>query len=320
MSIKFKTSTQPKWTAPMLATLSDTPFSDPNWIFERKLDGMRCILHKKGDVVNIWSRNKIKQNNVFPELVAALRQYPSNFILDCEVVAFEGNKTSFEKIALRMHVQNPAPKLIRQVPIVAYVFDLLYLNNYNLSSLPLMIRKKILQENFKFTKPLKYLNHCVANGLKLYAAAETKGWEGIIAKQADSPYIHRRSKAWLKLKCDQGQEFVIAGYTPPQGQRIKFGALLLGYYKNKSLHYAGKVGTGFDVKTLIAIETKMRSLQIKKCPFVDYGDRSSNVTWVKPKLVAELGFTEWTADGHLRHPRFLGLRTDKAASQIRREG
>lgn len=320
MKTIFKPSKQPNWIAPMLATLVYKPFSDPAWLFERKLDGMRCILHKSGDQVTIWSRNKKNQNKVFPELVQALKKYRSNFILDCEVVCLAGTKTDFEKLQERMHVQNPSTELLRKFPVVAYVFDIMYLNDFDLTNFPLLVRKKILKENFKFSKPFKYLSDRKKNGLQYFEYAVSKGWEGVVAKLSDSKYIQKRSKEWLKFKCDFAQEFVIGGYTQPRGHRVKFGALLLGYYKNGTLRYAGKVGTGFTVDMLLQLHKRMQGLEVKKSPFVDYADQTENIKWLKPKLVAQLGFTEWTSTGRLRHPRYLGLRNDKISSAVRREG
>lgn len=304
----------------MLATLSDKPFSDPNWIFEPKLDGMRCLLEKKGSKIVILSRNRKIQNNVFPEIVAALKKYKSDFIIDSEIVTFVGKTTSFSQLQLRMHVQNPDPKLLRKVPVVAYLFDIIHLNGYDLTKMPLIARKHVLKDNFKLTKPLFYLAHKNERGLVLFKQACKQGLEGLIAKRADSTYQHHRSRDWLKLKCGQEQEFVIAGYTKPQGSRAKFGALLLGYYENKKLKYAGRVGTGFNDDTLIFLHKKMSVLHAAKSPFSDYDLKSNAVTWLKPKLVAQVEFFEWTTTGRLRHPSFKGIRTDKSASDVRREG
>lgn len=318
MNLNVKKIKQPKWLAPMLATLTKVVFSDSAWLYERKLDGMRCLVHKDGDQITIWSRNKVLQNDVFPELVTALKKYHSDFILDCEVVSFEGTKTSFERLGFRMHVQNPEPKLIRAVPVLAYVFDILYLNGYDLSKLPLLLRKKVLKENFKFTKPFKLLTYRKANGTKYFEYARQHGWEGIIGKRMDVGYEHKRSKHWLKFKCIQGQEFVIGGFTLPRGERLKFGALLLGYYENGKFKYAGRVGTGFDSDMLLSLHTQMRFLITKDSPFVDFSDDADTV-WLKPKIVAQVELTEWTSDGKLRHPTFLGIRTDKTAKSIIRE-
>ncbi len=303
----------------MLATLTKNYFSDPNWIYECKLDGMRCLLQKKGNKVTIYSRNRKIQNLVYPELVAALMKYPGNFVLDSEVVAFDKKKTSFEKLQPRMHVQNPTAALIKQVPIYAYVFDILSLNGKNLCDLPLMKRKEILLTNFKFKDPLRHLEYKVQYGEKFLQQACKAGWEGLIAKSANSKYEHRRSRNWLKFKCTKGQEFVIGGYTAPRGSRTKFGALLLGYYMNGEFKYAGKVGTGFNQELLDLLYAKMIKLKQAQSPFSDYALNSKSITWLQPKLIAEIGFAEWTKDGRLRHPRFIGIREDKRAKNVRRE-
>lgn len=308
-----------QWQPPMLATLTKQPFSDPAWIYERKLDGMRCLLYKYDNDISIWSRNKKLQNDFFPELVNALKNYPSDFILDSEIVALVAKKTSFEMLQNRMHVKNPSAELIKKVPLTVYVFDIIYLNGYELIHLPLLDRKKIITQNFKFIKPLKYLSHKNTHGLELLQTACQQGWEGLIAKLSTSKYVHKRSTNWLKFKCSMGQEFIIAGYTQPQRSRLKFGALLLGYYLNGKLLYAGKVGTGFNSELLMLLHKKMLRLEIKKSPFENYDQDLSNIIWLKPQLIAEVEFSEWTLGGRLRHPRFKGLRTDKRAKAIKRE-
>jgi bifunctional non-homologous end joining protein LigD len=312
--------TQPELIAPMLATLTDRVFSDPDWIYERKLDGMRCILNKKGDQINIWSRNNKLQNNVFPELVTALKRYPSDFILDCEVVTFIKTTTSFERLQERLHVQNPDSALMKRIPVVAYVFDILFLNGYDLTKLTLLDRKKIIKQNFKFAAPYKLLNYRKTNGARYFEYARRHNWEGLIAKQASSTYLNRRSRTWLKMKCNQDQEFVIGGYTKPRGQRVMFGALLVGYYENGRFKYAGKVGTGFNASNLLLLLKKMQPLETNESPFSDYNPvRNNAIQWINPKLVIELRFTEWTAGGHLRHPNYLGLRNDKKHKLVIRE-
>lgn len=317
--LQDKKKAQPAWCAPMLATLSYEPFSDPNWIFEHKLDGMRCLLFKKGSQVKIYSRNKKLQNNSYPELVTALEKLPGDFILDSEVVVFNGKITSFEALQERMHVKDPSKELQKAVPIYAYVFDVLYLNGYNLCDLQLIERKKILLGAFKFKDPLRHMEYTVGVGEKFLKQVCKLGLEGLIGKLATAKYEHKRSKSWLKLKCSRGQELVIGGYTKPTGSRTHFGALLLGYYENGQFKYAGKVGTGFDQATLKSLYGKMLKLKCASSPFIDYNPKSKTITWLEPKLLAELRFTEWTSAGHLRHPSFLGLRLDKKAKQVTRD-
>jgi len=303
----------------MLATLSNKPFSDPNWIYERKLDGMRCILIKHKDKVIILSRNHKIQNNFYPELVAALKKYRSDFILDSEVVAFSGQQTSFESLQLRMHIKDPTPIIIKNTPLTVFIFDILNLNGHDVTKIPLWARKQVIKDNFEFAKPFKYLPFRKNDGLKFLQKACDKKWEGIIAKRSDSEYVHKRSTDWLKFKCSHSQEFVIGGYTEPQGTRLKFGALLLGYYQNGKLKYAGKVGTGFNADSLILIHQKMRSLTTNNSPFHNYNNNVTNTIWLKPSLVCDVEFSEWTSEGKLRHPRFKGLRNDKPSKKVTRE-
>ncbi|AHE67947.1 non-homologous end-joining DNA ligase [Legionella oakridgensis] len=306
--------------SPMLATLTKDYFSNKDWIYERKLDGERCLLHKHGKRVKMLSRNNKEQNNFYPEISQALKEFPGNFILDCELVTFDGKITSFSRLQNRMHVKNPCEKLIRKYPVFAYVFDILYLDGYSLEELPLRKRKVILKTVFAFKgHSIRYLPHRNELGEQYLHEACSKGWEGVIAKHANSQYVRQRSRQWLKFKCGHGQEFVIGGYTQPQGQRIGFGALLLGYYQDKQLKYCGRVGTGFDDEFLEFLHHRMTSLQSDACPFTDFSESNDHITWIEPKLVAEVGFTEWTSNHKLRHPYFLGLRKDKDAKEVCRE-
>lgn len=304
----------PKWLSPMLATLTKNYFSDPNWIYEHKLDGMRCLVFKHGNSVDLYSRNKVKQNDVFPELVKVFTSYPGDFILDGEIVAFKGKNTSFEQLQERMHVQNPSKLLLKKFPVVFYAFDLLYLQDYNICNLPLIQRKQLLLQNFNFKEPLRHLKYKVEEGEKYLAYAAKQGWEGIIAKLATSKYEHKRSRNWLKFKCTNQQEFVVGGYTT--GKREHFGALLLGLYKDKKFIYAGKVGTGFDAELLQTLFDKLNVHVQLSSPFADYSVNSKSIHWVTPKLIVEIEFTEWTADGKLRHPSFIGIRTDKNPKDV----
>jgi bifunctional non-homologous end joining protein LigD len=298
---------------PMKAVLSETPFSDPNWIFERKLDGIRCIAIRDGDGTRLLSRNDLSLNARYPELAVALDgQSCTRFAVDGEVVAFAGGRTSFGALARRGR---------RRVAVYLYLFDLLWLDGYDVRALPLRSRKRVLRAALDFNGPLRFTPHRNTDGEALYAEACRRGWEGLIAKRADSPYSTARSRDWLKLKCDQAQELVIAGYTAPKGSREELGALLLGYFHGDRLLYAGKVGTGFDRPTLADLGERLRPLRRADPPFADAGSiKEGAVTWVEPRLVAQVGFTEWTRDGRLRHPRFLGLRFDKSPQEVVREG
>jgi DNA ligase D-like protein (predicted ligase) len=205
------------------------------------------------------------------------------------------------------------------VPLTYYVFDILWLDGEDVRSKPLRERKQLLKDTIDFHGPLRFTEHRNEGGVAYFQEACRKGWEGVIAKRADSPYSSKRSKDWLKFKCGHGQELVIGGFTEPRGTRIELGALLLGVYEGDQLRYAGKVGTGFDRETLKELGTQLRARRRDTSPFADEV-REKGTTWVEPELVAQIGFAEWTRDGRLRHPRFLGLREDKAARDVTREG
>jgi bifunctional non-homologous end joining protein LigD len=207
------------------------------------------------------------------------------------------------------------------VPVYFYLFDLLHLDGCDTRSLPLRARKKLLLASFEFRKPIRFTPHRNEQGMDFYEYACTRGWEGVIAKRADSRYSAGRSRDWLKFKCVTNQELIICGFTEPTGQRKAFGALLLGYYERGRLRYAGKVGTGFDDRMLEALGRRLRNCRRRTSPFDDgeAPSASADITWVTPALVAEIAFTEWTAAGRLRHPRFIGLRPDKSANDVVRE-
>jgi DNA ligase D-like protein (predicted ligase) len=311
----------PHWTRPMLATLTEKRFSSPDWIFERKLDGERCLVFRRGKQLRILSRNRQPLNNTYPELVGPLTgQASRHYIVDGEIVAFRGTNTSFSRLQGRIGIRDPAEARASGIRVYLYLFDVLYLDAYDTTALPLRTRKQLLRTRFGFKGPLRFTAHRNTRGESLYRAACDKGWEGLIAKRADSPYVHSRSRHWLKFKCVNRQELVIAGYTEPEGRRTGFGALLLGYYDDGALRYAGKVGTGFDEQILRELSGRLRSLARKGNPYARRpAAAGEDVHWVAPKLVAEIGFTEWTAAGRLRHPRFLGLRPDKDARHVVRE-
>jgi bifunctional non-homologous end joining protein LigD len=297
----------------MKATLTDERFSDPDWIFERKLDGIRCIAIRDGGGVRMLSRNDLSLNARYPELAAALEaERCERFVIDGEVVAFEGARTSFAALARRGQ---------RRVSVFLYVFDVLWLDGFDVRPLPLRSRKRLLRAALTFEGPVRLTPHRNRDGETYYEEACRKGWEGLIAKRADSPYSTSRSRDWLKFKCDQAQELVIGGYTAPKGSRETLGALLVGHFDGDRLLYAGKVGTGFDRPTLADLGERLGPLRRDSPPFADAASiKDRNVTWAEPRLVAQVGFTEWTRDGRLRHPRFLGLRFDKSAREVVREG
>jgi bifunctional non-homologous end joining protein LigD len=315
-----KTRPQPKWVAPMLATLTDEVFSRKGWLFEPKWDGERCLAFRHGRELSLFSRNRTLLNARYPEVIEAIhRQETTSFIADGEIVTFEGGISSFAKLQPRMQVQHPSADLIRKVPVWFYLFDLLYLDRYDIRQVPLLYRKQVLRNVFDFQGCLRFTEHRETEGEDLYRRACEQGWEGIIAKNADSVYVSGRTRDWLKFKCKKEQEFVIGGYTDPRGSRSGFGALLLGYYRGGKLVYAGKVGTGFNQESLRRLREKLARLETPVSPFAEDGLPQRGVHWVKPKLVAQIGFTEWTVGGKLRHPRFLGLRDDKRLEDVVRE-
>ena len=311
---------QPSWVAPMLATLVAEPFSDENWIFEPKLDGERCLTFCSDKNPRLLSRNQKGLNNTYPELAKAMAGQPTqNYIADGEIVAFKGDVTSFSRLQRRMQLRDPDEARRVDVEVFYYLFDLLYLNGYDLREVPLIQRKALLKNVFSFQDPVRFTPHRERDGEAYYRDACRKGLEGVIAKRADSIYVSRRSRDWLKFKCWEEQEFVIGGFTDPEGGRVGFGALLLGYYEDGKLRYAGKVGTGFDTNLLVSLRKDLSALEINRSPFVDDIKSGKGVHWVKPTLVAQLSFTQWTRGGRLWHPRFLGIRRDKDPREIVRE-
>jgi bifunctional non-homologous end joining protein LigD len=304
----------------MKAVLSDEPFSDPNWIFERKLDGVRCLAFRESRGVRLVSRTGRDMSGSYPELVEALeRERCDDFVVDGEIVAFDGDVTSFSRLQRRMQVSDPAAARRTRVPVFLYVFDLLRLRGEDLRGLPLRERKSRLRRALSFQGRVRFTPHRNERGEELFREACRKGLEGVIAKRADSPYSSRRSRDWLKLKCHAEQELVLGGFTAPKGSRTDFGALLVGYNQNGALRYAGKVGTGFDQVTLRELGARLRELEQDASPFEPFKPIPPGTRWVRPELVAQIAFSEWTRDGRLRHPRFLGLRDDKPASEVVRE-
>ena len=321
---------------PALAAVARKPFARPGWVYERKLDGMRVLASRSSDEVRLRSRTGGDAGRSFPELVDALGtgDMPA-FVVDGEVVAFDGDQTSFGQLQSRMHVSSAAKARRSPVAVFYYVFDLLHLDGHSTRGLPLTDRKALLADLFDWRDPLRYTEHREGHGRDLLSRACQAGWEGLIAKRASAPYRPGRSPDWLKLKCELRQELVVGGWTDPQGARSGFGALLLGYYEDadsrpgeaggaSSLRYAGKVGTGFDSSTLASIGLLLDALATDRSP---YDERTlpagqawrRSVHWVEPRLLADVAFTEWTREGQLRHPRFLGLRTDKDPREVGRE-
>jgi DNA ligase D-like protein (predicted ligase) len=317
---KVKRTPPPAWTPPMLAMLTDERFSDQNWFYERKLDWERCLSFRTDRHVRLLSRNRKPIDAHYPEVAEALSAQPGrSFVADGEVVAFEGRQTSFAKLQRRMQLRDPEAARRTGVTVCLYLFDLLYVDGHDITTVALRHRKKLLRLLFRYRDPLRFSVHRVGRGEAYWREACAKGWEGVIAKRADAPYEHRRSRAWLKFKCVNEQEFVIGGYTDPKGSRKGLGALLVGYYSGKDLMYAGKVGTGFNQEILADLSRRLPALEQNAPPFASRPLPRTGIHWVRPALVAQIGFTEWTRDGRLRHPRFRGLREDKEPREVVRE-
>jgi bifunctional non-homologous end joining protein LigD len=307
------------WSSPMLATLTNHYFSSRDWIYERKLDGERVIGVRSGRSTSLFSRSRQVLDGPYPEVVEALSaQHARDFTIDGEVVAFEGAATSFSRLQRRMQTRDPEQARRSGVSVYYYVFDVLHVDGYDITGLSLRTRKRVLRALLSYDDPLRFTPHRNTEGERFYEEACRKRWEGLIAKRAESTYVHRRSPDWLKFKCVNSQEFVIGGFTEPTGSRNEFGALLIGYYDGDDLRYAGKVGTGFDARMLRDLGERLRRLERPGSPFAE-AVPGRKVHWVRPQVVCEVGFTEWTGDGRLRHPRFMGLRRDKRPREVVRE-
>lgn len=316
-----KRSRMPSWVEPMKATLTDERFSDTGWVFEPKLDGERCLAFLVGPKVRLLSRNQKPIDVSYPEISEGLeRERADRAIFDGEIVAFDGDVPSFSKLQRRMHVADRRRALATGVDVFFYVFDVIYLDGYLVSGCALRDRQRLLDDALSRRDPIRVGDRRVGEGEAMYEEmCATPGWEGVIAKRLDSKYVHGRSRDWLKFKCVREQEFVIGGYTAPRGTRERFGALLVGYYDGRRFRYAGKVGTGFGGGLLDLLGDEMEKRIEEASPFDDRGVPRKDVTWVVPELVAQIGFSEWTNDGRLRHPRFIGLRRDKSAREVVRE-
>ena len=304
----------------MLATLTDRRDFGDEWLLERKFDGVRCVARKKDGEVRLESRTGRDVTRTYPEVTEAVAaQRTKELLLDGEVVAFDGDQTSFGRLQQRLGVTRPLDELVKRFPVVYCVFDLLEAGGEDLTGRPLEERRARLEKAIRERKALQVSEAWRGDSERRYTAACRSGWEGLIAKRADAPYVRDRSRDWLKLKCVLEQEFVIGGYTDPAGSRTDFGALLVGYHEDGRLRYAGKVGTGYNSKTLRELGARMRKLEAADPPFVDVKPIPRGTHWVKPRLVAQIGFAEWTTDGRLRQPRYLGLRDDKRPKEVVRE-
>jgi DNA ligase D-like protein (predicted ligase) len=307
----------------MLATLTDQLPTGGTWVYEPKLDGVRALIYASGGSVQIYSRNRKLLNQAYPELVEALSEtLQGDAILDGEVVAFDQERgiTSFARLQQRMQLRDPIRARRSQVAVYLYLFDCMYYDGTDLTRLPLLERKAVLKDAVKYADPIRFTPFRTTGAAAMLRKACAQEAEGIIAKRADSRYVSARSADWLKIKCVRRQELVIGGYTAPQGSRERLGALLVGHYDGDELRYAGKVGTGYDRPTLELLHRRLAPLHRATSPFSGGPVPARDVQWVTPKLVGEIGFSEWTTAGLLRHPRFLGLREDKPAREVRREG
>lgn len=324
----------PRNVEPMKGVLVDAPFDRCGWIFEDKYDGIRAVSYIQNGKLDIFSRNQKPMTLRYPEL----KQLPKwikakEAILDGEIIVVnESGTASFQDLQARFGLTKTSSieRLSKTQKIVYYVFDLLYLDGYNIMGAKLLDRKVLLSKIVTVQKGFKVAPHVARNGIKLFQAAEKQHLEGIIAKDGDSRYEERRSNEWLKIKTSMRQEAVIVGYTMPEGSREYFGALHLGLYQNGKLVSVGKVGTGFDRNRLTEIYDLMQPLKISDPPFgfpalkrnkweAIRGRNLSEVQWLKPKLVCEVKFTERTSDGSFRHPSFVGLRFDKKAKDCNYE-
>jgi bifunctional non-homologous end joining protein LigD len=299
----------------MLATLGEKPFSGKDWLFEIKYDGVRVLAERDGDKVELYGRSGENISPRYPDLVQAVRALAiPRFVLDGEIVApNESGQPSFQRLQKRMLLKRPREieAAVRNVPVNAIFFDVLALMDHDLRRLPLLERKELL---FEVVPPLgaaRYSDHVLELGEAFYEAASDHHLEGIMAKRIKSAYVPRRTGDWVKLKCQKRQEFVIGGYTEPQGSRGHFGALLVGLYRGKDFVYVTNVGTGFSHDTLTEIWDMLQPLRRDKSPFTERSPKGKEYSWVEPRLVCEVRYTEWTRDGGLRHPAFLGLRDDK---------
>jgi bifunctional non-homologous end joining protein LigD len=324
-------SAKPRFIEPMKAKLVEKPPATGDWIYELKFDGIRLIAVKRDEKVSLFSRNQNDLSARFPEIVEAIKNLPAReCVIDGEVVALDDKgRSSFQ--LLQAHEMEG-----RKSPIYFYAFDLLQLDGKSLIGLPLEARKNVLEKLCAGAgDPIRYSGAIGSDGdaKRLLEEVKRRRLEGIIGKQRNSVYEPgRRSGAWIKLKCVNEQEFVIGGYTPPQGARKYFGALLVGYYDNNKLKFAGKVGTGFTFKSLSMLHKKFQKEARPDCPFVDLPSKQNGqwvqgitpsmmkkMHWVNPKFVAQIKFAEWTRDGKLRAPVFLGLREDKKPADVVRE-
>jgi bifunctional non-homologous end joining protein LigD len=305
-------SAMPSRIEPMLATLAEHPFSDPNWLFEIKWDGVRALAWIVNGAVTLKSRNHIDITPRYPELGALAKVFAARqAIVDGEVVALDASgHSNFERLQERMHVRAPGEKLLRDTPVVYFAFDLLYSDGYDLRDAPLLERKQLLGRLLHANERFRYSDHQLEHGKELFELAKESGLEGIVAKRVDSVYVGDRSANWEKLKVSQTLDAVVGGWTAPRTDAIPFGSLLLGLYEGKKLRFIGHVGSGFDNKKHADLSRNLKELAVSECPFDAVPVTNEKPSWVKPALVARVKFSGWTQEHYLRHPVFLGLRED----------
>jgi DNA ligase D-like protein (predicted ligase) len=320
---RLRSRAQPRWIAPMLATLADAPPRGGQWLYEPKLDGVRVLIYAAGGDIRLFSRNRKPLDGAYPELVDSLSfAVRGDAVLDGEVVAVDPKtgQSSFSRLQRRMQLRDETRARGSGVPVELYLFDCMFYEGIDLTNLPLVDRKAVLRDVVWYDDPIRFTPFRTTGSAALFREACAKGAEGIIAKRSESRYVSARSTDWLKIKCVHQQEFVVGGYTAPKGSRENLGALLVGYYDRGALRYAGKVGTGYDRAALELLQRKLAPLHRRTSPFAPGPAPTGEVQWVTPKLVTEIGFGEWTPAGLLRHPRYLGLREDKTAAEVRKEG
>jgi bifunctional non-homologous end joining protein LigD len=302
----------PSRLEPMLATIGDHPFSDPNWLFEIKWDGVRALAWIVNGALTIRARSGTEITQRYPELAslpAALSARQA--ILDGEIAAIDAHgRSDFGLLQERMHVRAPAENLIARVPVVFFVFDLLYCDGYDLRQSPLVERKQLLQRLLHTSDKFRFSDHQLERGKEIFEVARDNGLEGIVAKRIDSPYVSERSTSWVKLKVTKTLDAVIGGWTAARTAAIPLGSLLLGLYQGKKLRFIGHVGTGFDGKKLEELSGKLKKLASPSCPFDVVPETNEKPFWVSPDLVARVKFSEWTQEPALRHPVFIALRED----------
>jgi bifunctional non-homologous end joining protein LigD len=303
----------PQKIRPALAMLTQEPFSDPEWLFEVKWDGVRTLTELRQGKVQMWSRSDRNITHEYPELADLGGSIDARDAwIDGEIVVLDKHgRSDFQRLQLRFGVQRPSPKLIEEVPVVYYLFDLLYLDGYDLREVPLIERKNLLKQIVRENARVRYSDHVLERGKELYEIATQQHLEGIVAKKTSTPYPSGRSSSWLKIKLDKDLDAVVGGWTDPRGAREYFGALLLGLYEGDNLEYIGSVGSGFSAGLQAKLWPRLQNLRVSEYPFSSEPSTREQAYWIKPELVARVRFGNWTEDRHLRQPRFLGLQEDR---------